>query len=63
MKDETTDKMDDIRSYFEEIYKIGCMNCQWYNDGECLYYDRKVEADYICRMWGWYLNGSGLLPK
>lgn len=46
------DKMDDIRAFLEGMYKIGCINCQWYNDGECLYYDRKVEADYFCRMWG-----------
>ena len=46
------ENMDDIRAFLEEMRKIGCINCQWYNDGECLYYDRKVEADYFCRMWG-----------
>lgn len=43
---------EDIRAFLEEMYKIGCINCQWYRDGECLYYDRNVEADYFCRMWG-----------
>ena len=57
MRQEIIDTMgekigDDIRALLEEMYKIGCINCQWYNDGECLYYDRKVEADYFCRMWG-----------
>lgn len=48
--EETQD--EDIRAILEEMHKIGCINCQWYNDGECLYYDRKVGADYFCRMWG-----------
>lgn len=51
-REESGEDMSDIRAFLEEMYKIGCINCQWYKDGECLYYDRKVEADYFCRMWG-----------
>lgn len=51
-REESGEDMSDIRAFLEEMYKIGCINCQWYKDGECLYYDRKVETDYFCRMRG-----------
>ena len=50
--EEMGEDMDDVRAFLEELHKIGCISCKWYNEGECLYYDRKVGAEYFCRMWG-----------
>ena len=45
------ENMDDIKDFVSQLRKIRCMTCQWYNDGECLYYDRQVTEDYFCRKW------------